>query len=177
MEDLRFPIGPFEFDGQAATSDQRAAWIADIESLPELLRASVSGLTPQQLDTPYREDGWTIRQVVHHLCDSHMNGFIRHKLALTEHRPVIKPYAEAEWAALADTVSWPIESSLTLLTELHARWAFLLKSLTADDFAREYDHPESGIHSLNKSLAQYAWHSRHHLAHIANLIARKQWRQ
>lgn len=143
--------------------------------LPERLKAAVSGLSDAQLDTPYREGGWTVRQVVHHLADSHANSVIRFKLALTEDWPTIKPYDEAAWAKLPDSKSLPIESSMTFIEGMHERWVALLEAMTEADFERGFVHPEHGRQSLATALAIYAWHSRHHVAHITGLRARNGW--
>jgi len=174
MTDPRYPIGKFHFDGPLS-SEQRTNCIAAIEQAPAALRAAVSGLSPQQLDTPYRDGGWTVRQVVHHIPDSHMNAYVRWKLALTEDEPTIKPYAEDRWAELADTQSTPIEVSLALLGSLHTRWVRLLQSLSPEDWKRQFRHPELGVVSLEKNLAIYAWHGKHHVAHVAELRKRMGW--
>lgn len=149
--------------------------IEEIARTPANLRSAVQGLSTKQLDTPYRPGGWTVRQVVHHLPDSHMNSYVRFKLALTEDEPTIKPYAEDRWAELSDTKATPIETSLTLLDSLHARWVALLRSLDSEQWKRNFRHPELGPVSLEKSLALYAWHGRHHVAHIRNLREREGW--
>ena len=154
---------------------ERSEYINNIEQAPELLRAAVTGLSDQQLDTPYRPDGWTVRQVVHHLPDSHMNAYVRYRLALTEDEPTIKPYDEAQWAELIDAKTAPVEPSLTLLESLHSRWVTLLKSLQPTDWARTFRHPELGVVSLEKNLAIYSWHGRHHVAHITALRRRMAW--
>ena len=143
--------------------------------LPERLRAAVAGLNDAQLDTPYREGGWTVRQVVHHIADSHANAYIRCKLALTEDWPVVKTYDEAAWAKLPDSRLEPIDDSLALIDALHARWAVLLEALSDEEFQKGYEHPQYGRANLAKGLAMYEWHSRHHTAHITNLRARKGW--
>lgn len=171
---LRYPIGRFH-PPAATTADTRSAQIEILRLLPERLRAAVSGLGQAQLDTPYREGGWTVRQVVHHLADSHANSFIRFKLALTEDWPTIKPYDEAAWAQLPDSRTLAIDGSLVFLDALHARWVALLQSFTAADFDRGYVHPENGRQTLGLALAIYAWHSRHHTAHITSLRERKKW--
>jgi uncharacterized damage-inducible protein DinB len=173
-EDLRYPIGPFSFRG-AATAEDRRAWIRDIAQAPIEMRAALEGLSPQQIDTPYRPGGWTVRQVVHHVPDSHMHAFLRMKHALAEDHPTIKPYDEQRWAALPDSRSTPVEVSLALLDALHARWVCLLEELTDADFQRTFLHPESGIVRLDQSLASYAWHGRHHTAHITALRERMGW--
>jgi uncharacterized damage-inducible protein DinB len=174
MEKLRYPIGKFNFDVDV-TPEKRRAWIRHVESLPRELRRAVSGLSPEQLDTPYREGGWTVRQLAHHLADSHMNAFIRWKLALTESSPTIKPYDQDEWVTTADVTDADVEPSLTLVEGLHARWTKLLSSLSPSDFAREFNHPESGVTTLDRQLQLYAWHGRHHVAHIDSLRQRKGW--
>jgi len=174
MTDPRYPIGKFHFEG-LPSEYQRKALINDIEQAPAALRAAVKDLSPQQLDTPYREGGWTVRQVVHHVPDSHMNAYMRYKLALTEDEPTIKPYAEDRWAELADTKSTPIEVSLVLLESLHERWVQLLGSIGPDDWKRTFRHPELGVVALEKNVALYAWHGKHHVAHISELRKRMGW--
>ncbi|HZQ18805.1 MAG TPA: bacillithiol transferase BstA [Terriglobales bacterium] len=174
MTDPRYPIGKFHYEG-TPSKEQRAKFISDIEQTPSAIRAAVKDLSPQQLDTPYREGGWTVRQVVHHVPDSHMNAYVRFKLALTEDEPTIKPYAEDRWAKLADTQSTPIEVSLVLLENLHARWVCLLRSLSEEDWKRTLRHPELGVMPLEKNLAMYAWHGTHHRAHITELRKRMNW--
>jgi DinB superfamily len=174
MTDLRFPIGKFHFNGPP-TEEQRKKFIDDIAHAPANLRAALKGLSDQQLDTPYRPDGWTVRQVAHHVPDSHLNAYVRYKLALTEEEPTIKPYAEDRWAQLADTRSTPVEVSLAMLDSLHDRWVRLLRSLKAEDWKRSFRHPELGLVSLEKNLALYAWHGSHHVAHITSLRERNGW--
>jgi hypothetical protein len=175
MEDPRYPIGRFKFDGNA-NPRLREQWIAEIAAAPGALRAAVAGLEPAQLDTPYREHGWTVRQVVHHLPDSHLNAYTRVKLALTEDEPVIKPYDEARWAELPDVGVTPLETSLTLLECLHRRWVLLLRDLGPSDFGRRFRHPEHGRSiGLDETLAMYAWHGRHHVAQITSLRSRMGW--
>jgi DinB superfamily len=174
MTDLRYPIGKFTYDGPL-TEEKKQKCLDDITHTPANLRAAVSGLSAQQLDSPYRPDGWTVRQLVHHVPDSHMNAYIRFKLALTEEEPTIKPYAEDRWAVLADTQSTPIEVSLMLLESLHTRWMRLLGSLAAPDWKRTFRHPELGLITLDKNLALYAWHGRHHVAHVTELRRRMGW--
>ncbi|MEP7353817.1 MAG: YfiT family bacillithiol transferase [Acidobacteriota bacterium] len=164
--DLRYPIDRFTMPA-ITTPEERAVWIRNIAELPMQLRQVVEGLTESQLDTPYRPDGWTIRQVVHHLADSHMNAFIRLKLALTEHQPVVKTYDEARWAELTDSTHYPVEPSLTLLDALHQRFADLLRSLSEEDLARTFSHPEWGLVRMDQQVALYSWHGRHHVAHAA----------
>ena len=174
MTDPRFPIGKFHFDGPPS-EDQRKNLINDIEQAPSALRAAVKGLSPQQLDTPYRDGGWTVRQVIHHLPDSHMNAYMRYKLALTEDEPTIKPYAEDRWAQLSDSQSTPVEVSLTLLDSLHTRWVHLLRAIKPEEWKRNFRHPELGTVSLEKNLGVYAWHGRHHVAHVTELRKRMGW--
>jgi uncharacterized damage-inducible protein DinB len=173
LDDLRYPIGRFSAPA-GSTVEARAAQIETLRSLPEALRAAVSGLDDGQLDTPYREGGWTVRQLVHHVFDSHANSYIRFKLALTENWPTIKPYDEAAWANLADS-RLPVDVSLTLNEALHARWVALLASMSEEDFGKGYVHPAMGRQTLAVVLALYDWHSRHHTAHITNLRARQGW--
>jgi hypothetical protein len=173
--DLRYPIGPFQAPVQT-TADDRARWISEVAELPAQLRAAVSGLSDAQLDSPYRPGGWTLRQVVHHVPDSHVNAYVRFKLALTEQVPTIRPYDEGGWADLADTKETPPEVSLDLLDALHQRWVILLRSLRPEDFARTLVHPQHGrVLSLHWMLALYAWHGRHHVAHITGLRERMGW--
>ncbi|MBO0912501.1 MAG: bacillithiol transferase BstA [Acidobacteria bacterium] len=174
MSDPRFPIGKFHYAG-APEEQERAKFITEIEETAAAMRAAVDGLSSPQLDTPYRDGGWTIRQVVHHVPDSHMNAYVRFKLALTEDEPTIKPYAEDRWARLRDSESTPIEVSLALLENLHARWVRLLRSLRPDDWKRAFAHPELGRVPLEKNLALYAWHGKHHTAHITGLRKRMNW--
>ena len=173
LDDLRFPVGRFSAPATSIPSI-RSAHIQTIRHLPQRLRAAVAGLSETQIDTPYRDGGWTVRQLVHHVADSHANSFIRFKLALTEDWPTIKPYDEATWANLADS-KLPIEDSLVMLDVLHARWVALLESLTEDDFHKGYVHPQSGRQNLATALAVYEWHSRHHTAHVTRLRARMGW--
>ena len=173
MLDERYPIGNFILPAES-TPEDRAVWIRHIAQAPAELREAVEDLSEAQLDTPYRNGGWTLRQVAHHIPDSHMNGYSRMKMALTEEQPLIKPYDEARWAELADA-SGPIEVSLILLEALHERWVRLLESLTEADYARTLRHPESGIWRMDQWLAEYAWHGRHHIAHITALRERMGW--
>jgi uncharacterized damage-inducible protein DinB len=174
MPDPRFPTGKFVPPAQA-TVESRTRAIEVIAETPQLLRDAVQGLDEDQLDTPYREGGWTLRQVVHHVPDSHVNAYIRLKLALTEPAPVIKPYDEAAWANLADTTAVPIDVSLNLLDAVHARWVALLRSMKDDDFRREYVHPDTGRHALDHLVALYAWHGPHHIAHVTTTRSRLGW--
>jgi len=159
----------------APTDEDIGRAIAEIAQAPAKLRAAVEGLSPEQLDTPYRPGGWTVRQVVHHVPDSHLNSYCRFKLALTEDEPTIKAYHEDRWAELDDSRSAPIEVSLAMLESLHKRWVLLMKSLAPADFARTFRHPEIGLVSLAKNVCLYAWHGRHHAAHITSLRERMGW--
>jgi uncharacterized damage-inducible protein DinB len=159
-----------------ATQEKRAGWIREIAQVPDLLRKATAGLTQAQIDTPYREGGWTIRQVVHHVADSHMNSFIRTKLALTEEVPTIKPYDQKVWATLADVAGVDIASSLMIIEGLHARFVALLSSMRPEDFSRTFMHPENGPTTLDRNLQIYAWHGKHHTAHITSLRTRSGWR-
>lgn len=172
--DLRYPIGHFSPPARNEAGD-RSTHIQTLRLLPERLRAAVGGLNDEQLDTPYRENGWTVRQVVHHVADSHANAYVRFKLALTENWPTIKPYDEAAWANLPDGRKLPVEVSLTLVSALHERWVALLEAMSESDFQRGYNHPESGRQNLAKVLALYDWHSRHHTAHVTGLRSRQGW--
>jgi hypothetical protein len=173
--DLRYPVGKFE-PPATYSQDGRKKFISEIEQAPAALRAAIKGLNPKQLDTPYRPDGWTVRQVVHHVPDSHMNAYIRLKLALTEEQPTIKPYEEARWAELVDGRTASPEVSLTLLDSVHSRWVMLWKSLSAEEFSRTFKHPEhAGILTVDWMLSMYAWHGRHHVAHITSLRKREGW--
>ncbi len=175
MDDLRYPVGTYEFNSPVAEADI-SRLIDEIAAAPAALRSAVSGLSHDQIETPYRPGGWTVRQVVHHLPDSHVNAYIRVKLALTEDEPTIKPYDEAAWARLADTVQTPVETSLSLLENIHERWVAILRSLSSSDWKRGYHHPEHGrLFTLDQVAAMYAWHGRHHVAHITALRARSGW--
>ncbi len=174
QEDLRYPIGRF-IAPAAITGAMRAAQIETLRRMPERLSDAVRGLDDAELDTPYREGGWTVRQVVHHLGDSHANSVIRFKLALTEDWPTVKPYDEAAWAKLPDSKTLPIDISLTFIDALHQRWVALLEALTEGDFQRGFNHPSLGRQTLATSLAMYDWHSRHHTAHITSLRQRRGW--
>ncbi|UZJ81166.1 YfiT family bacillithiol transferase [Fictibacillus sp. KU28468] len=173
MIDLRYPVGLFALD-QDITEKKIEKWIHDIESAPNQLKEAVNDLTEEQLDTPYRPGGWTVRQVVHHLPDSHLNSYTRFKLALTEENPVIRPYKEDQWAKLPDS-KLPIAFSIQLLEALHERWIVLLKSLTTADLEKTFTHPDSGVVSLAQNIGLYSWHSRHHIAHITSLRQRSGW--
>jgi len=173
-DDPRYPIGRFH-SPDTITSQDRVDLISSIASAPALLRRAVADLTPEQLDTPYRDGGWTVRQVAHHVPDSHMNAYIRFKLALTEVDPVIKPYREGEWAQLPDTAGTPIETSLVLMEKLHERWVILLRAISEEGWNRQFVHPEMGAVPLERSTALYAWHGKHHIAHITELRKRRGW--
>src|SRR5665213_4423078 len=168
--DLRYPIGK-RVPRASHTAESRAAALQTIAETPAKLRKAVTGLTEAQLDTPYRPGGWTVRQVVHHVADSHMNAYIRTRLALTEDNPPVKPYDEAKWAELADK-TMPIDGSLNIIDAVHARWMCILESLSADEFSRTMFHPEHGKISLDSLLAIYAWHGPHHTAHVTELRKR-----
>ncbi|HWJ13748.1 MAG TPA: bacillithiol transferase BstA [Gemmatimonadaceae bacterium] len=174
MEDLRYPVGRFQRP-QSLEPKQRRAAIDTIAEAPTKLRAAVSGLTDAQLDTPYRPEGWTVRQVVHHVPDSHLNAYTRFKLALTEDTPTIKPYNEAAWATLEDSKTTPVATSLALLDAVHDRWIRILRAMSPSDFSRTLNHPENGIMNLDQMLALYEWHSRHHVAHVTTLRDRSGW--
>ncbi len=172
--DPRFPVGKYQMPAEVSAA-KRAEAIREISATPQNLRAAVKGLTDAQLDTPYREGGWTVRQVVHHVADSHMNAYIRWRLALTETEPTIKPYEEGAWAKLEDAAHSPVEVSLKLIEPLHERWIELLGSLQESDFARTFRHPEHGVKTLDWMLFLYAWHGNHHTAHITELRKQKGW--
>lgn len=174
MSDLRYPIGPFVAPPSLAPAE-RAAAIQTITEAPARLRLACAGLSEAQLDTPYRPGGWTVRQVVHHVVDSHINAYLRTKFALSDDNPTIRPYPEQVWAEMADARTAPVLMSLTLLDALHGRWVLLLASLTPDLFARTFLHPERGPMSIDDVLAMYEWHSRHHVAHITALRGREGW--
>jgi hypothetical protein len=171
--DLRYPIGRPTLSDQLS-EEQREAYIADIAALPEQVEAAVAGLTPDQLDTPYRPKGWTVRQLVHHVADSHLNAYTRFKLAFTEENPTIKPYDEKAWANLADS-ALPIDSSILILRSLHERWTVVLGAAAPEEFARTLVHPENGVLTIDRMLGIYAWHGKHHTAHILNLRERMGW--
>lgn len=174
MSDLRYPIGKYEMP-KTVSAEERVGYVQAIAELPRDLRLALSGLNDVRLDTPYRPGGWTVRQVVHHLADSHMNSYIRFKLALTEDVPVIRPYMEERWAELPEAKSGPVELSLQLLDALHRRWSVFLQAFTPDDYMRTLVHPELGVFRLEQLLALYAWHGRHHVAHITELRKREGW--
>lgn len=172
MTDLQYPIGRFVEDPDV-TPEKRHRWIAEIAAAPGALRAAVAGLAPGQLDTAYRPGGWTLRQVVHHLPDSHMHVYVRFRLALTESDPTIKGYDAAAWAELSDARTAPVEPSLALFDALHQRWALLLRAMPPADFARTFRRPDSQVVTLDRALQMYAWHGRHHVAHITSLRERR----
>lgn len=174
MSDLRFPIGKFNIAGPFPESEYPRL-IGEIAETPGALRSAVAGLSRDQLETPYRPGGWTVKQVVHHLPDSHMNAYVRFKLALTEDEPTVKGYEEAKWAELSDSQRVPTDVSLDLLDALHLRWVSLLRAMDAADFRRGLRHPERGPLTLAQLLGLYAWHGRHHVAHITALRAREGW--
>lgn len=174
MEELRYPIGPYT-PPEPITPEHVIAWIEEIRTLPARLEAAGIGLQDPDLDTPYRPGGWTIRQVVHHVADSHMNSYIRFKLALTEDNPVIKPYHEDRWAELPDS-GGPVVHSLSIIHALHRKWVRLLRGLTEEQLARTFHHPEAGRdYRLDYAIGLYAWHGNHHLAHILALRQRMGW--
>lgn len=174
MADLRYPIGKFSFE-VSLTNPQLQQLIDNIEQTPARLRAAVQGLSDKQLDTPYRPEGWTVRQVVHHVPDSHMNAYVRFKLALTEDEPTIRTYMEERWAELVEAKSAPVDLSLALLETLHKRWVVVLRNLKPEDFKRTFRHPELGVVTLEMNTALYSWHGRHHVAHITALRERMGW--
>ena len=174
MTDLRYPIGQFEHAGPVTENDLER-WFADLEALPEQMRSAVTGLSDAQLDTPYRPGGWTIRQVVHHMPDSHLNSYIRFKWALTEDEPTIKAYDEARWAELPDS-RLPIGPSLMFLDIIHTKLLLLLRNVSREQLERRFVHPASGSTELAWNVGMYAWHGRHHLAQITGLLEREDWR-
>ncbi len=175
MTDLRFPIGPFAYDG-AMTDARRAECVARIAAAPARFRAAVAGLDDARLDTPYRPGGWTVRQVAHHLPDSHLHAYTRIRLALTEETPTIKPYDETRWAELPDARSLPVDVSLALLDALHARWVPLMQQLDATAAGRQLRHPElKRLMTIDELIAMYAWHGEHHAAHVTGLRQRMGW--
>jgi len=175
MEDLRYPIGPFRNPANPSLADIKQA-IEHIAACPRQLRAAVAGLSDAQLDTPYRDGGWTLRQVVHHVPDSHMNAYIRTKLCVDENHPRITAYNEAHWANFADAAKPPVAPSLAIMDALHERWVQFLSSLPEAAFKRTLDHPENGTMTLAHVVFMYAWHGQHHTAHITSLRDRKGWK-
>ncbi|HEY0512524.1 MAG TPA: bacillithiol transferase BstA [Thermoanaerobaculia bacterium] len=171
---LQYPIGRAEMEAEL-TPERRHELIARIEGMPDRLREAVAGLTPEQLDTPYRPGGWTVRQVVHHVPDSHLNAYLRCKWALTEDAPAIKTYDEGRWAELPDSRTVPVEISLALLENLHRRWVALLRAISAADYRKTLKHPDLGVMNLNQLLGLYAWHGQHHVAHVTALRERMGW--
>jgi hypothetical protein len=174
MDDLRYPVGKFVAPA-SVTEDERKTFIQQIEETPARLREAVSGLSEEQLQTPYRPDGWTVRQVAHHIPDSHMNAYTRFRLALTEDEPTIKPYMEDRWALLADSKTAPVELSLNLMDALHRRFVLVLRNIAPQEWSRKYRNPESGVFTLDQGVALYAWHGRHHVGHITSLRKRLGW--
>lgn len=174
MADLQYPIGKFQ-KKESISAAERTAMMNGISQTPGMLRAAVKGLSPQQLGTPYRPDGWTVQQVVHHVADSHMNAYIRFKLALTEDNPTIKPYDEKKWAELDGMRNPPVEVSLALTEALHQRWEVLMRLIAPGDFARTFRHPERGVMNLDELIQLYHWHGQHHIAHITGLRERNGW--
>jgi hypothetical protein len=172
--DLRYPVGEFRFP-ESVSGQELAVFIDQIAATPARMREAVAGLSDTQLDTPYRPGGWTVRQLAHHVPDSHINSYMRFRLALTEDDPVIKPYEEARWAELPDARTLPVEPSLALLENLHARWVPLLRSLSDAEWKRSFRHPALGPVRLEQNAALYAWHGRHHVAHITRLRERMGW--
>lgn len=174
MSDLRYPVGDYRKPAVITAAD-REKWISDVENLPSALQKAVDGLNDRQLDTPYRPGGWTVRQVVHHLADSHVNSYTRFKLALTEDNPLIRAYDEKGWAELPEARTGPLSITLPLIAALHHRWALVLRTMTDSDFKRPLQHPESGDWTVEELLSQYSWHCLHHVAHIAELRRRESW--
>lgn len=175
LEKLKYPIGHFQCPKEISKNDI-TAWIMVLEEFPEKLANLVKNFSAEQLETPYREGGWTVRQVIHHLADSHHHSYTRFKWTLTENRPLIKAYNEKDWSSLLDATSAPIELSLNYLTALHAKLVYFLKQLSADDYQKSYIHPDRNINvSVAENIGKYAWHSNHHFAHIKNLALRKGW--
>lgn len=172
--DPRYPIGKYH-RVKDATPEMRRQAIGEIAVAPARLRAAVVGLSEEQLETPYREGGWSVRQLVHHVADSHMNAYVRFKLAQAETTPTIKPYEEKDWAEFVDAKTLPVAVSLNLLDALHERWVVFLSALKQEDFARTFVHPEHGAQSVEWMLFLYAWHGRHHVAHVTELRKRKGW--
>jgi hypothetical protein len=175
MNDLRYPIGRYEHEGEVTAPDLEE-WIGQMEELPAQMRGAVAGLDDEQLDTRYRPEGWTIRQVVQHVPDSHLNGYVRFKWTLTEDEPLIKAYFEDRWAELPDTPLVPVETNLDFLALLHGKWVTLIRSLSAEELARRFEHPETGkMIELAWMVGLYAWHGRHHLGHIQSTVSREGW--
>jgi uncharacterized damage-inducible protein DinB len=175
VTDPRFPIGKFQRPAETPTAAERSALIEQIAAAPGRLRMAVAGLDQAQLDTPYRDGGWSVRQVIHHLPDSHLNAYTRFKLALTEEFPTIRPYEEDKWAELPDSRETPTAVSLDLLQALHSRWVVVLETMQPDDYTRKLNHPVNGPMTLDTMLALYAWHGRHHVAHVTALREQRGW--
>lgn len=175
MHPLQYPIGTFTASDRTFTESERAAFIARIERIPSAVRDAVAGLTDEQLDTPYRDGGWTPRQIVHHMADSHMNGFVRLKLALTEDTPTVRPYEQDGWSEQYDVIGVTVEASLAILDGLHARWVSVLRAMTPEQFGRKLYHPEDGEMDLDCLLETYAWHGDHHLGQLTGLRAQQGW--
>ena len=175
MDDLRYPIGPFQSVGRALSTAERRALVEEIRTLPSAMRSAVGGLSDAQLDTPYREEGWTPRQVVHHVVDSHVNGYVRFKLVATEHLPLLRTYEQKEWAELEDARTLPVEMSLSILDALHARWVAFLALASPEYFDRTLQYPGRGEATADLLLELYAWHGRHHTAHVTGLRKRRGW--
>ena len=175
MNDLRYPIGKAQIPTNIS-AEQRQTWINYLAKYPNLLSELVQNLNEKQLDSPYREGGWTVRQVCHHLVDSHTNSYVRYKWTLTEEQPMIKAYYEAQWAELEDSRKAPLELALTSLKALHDKWVYLLRHMTEAQWQRAFRHPESGnLVRLDENLGIYVWHSKHHYAHIEGLLERSGW--
>ncbi len=173
LDPLRYPVGKFTRPTAPLDDDERGVLIQEIARMPAGLRALVTGVSDAQLDTPYRPGGWTVRQVCHHVADSHVNAYVRMKLAATEDAPAIKPYLEARWAEIAEAKLGPVEVSLDLLDALHFRWTAFLRDLAPSDFCRTYVHPEMGAVALDAAVALYAWHGRHHTAHVERVVGQR----
>ena len=175
MEDIRYPIGKYNPPAQI-TTDHIAEWIEEIKAFPLLLRSAVEGLNAAQLDTPYRPEGWTVRQLILHISDSHLNSIVRFKWGLTENEPMIKAYNQTDWANTADVTSTPVEVTLNFLEALHVKWVFLLQSIAREEWKRGVIHPETGNRlELGWLVGLYAWHGKHHVAHITGLVQREGW--
>lgn len=175
LEELKYPIGKFDYNEPFA-KEKISGWIDAIEALPNWLDICIENLDAAQLDTPYRPEGWTVNQVLHHIADSHMNGYARHKLALTEDNPTIKPYNEKLWAELPDVEHTPVNVSITLVHALHRRWGQLLRNLSAEELQRTYYHPDDDRQvPIWQSIGVYAWHGRHHMEHVRRLRERMVW--
>jgi uncharacterized damage-inducible protein DinB len=175
MTDAQYPIGKFVFDPDV-TPGKRKRWIEDIAAAPALFRSAAARLDDAQLDTPYREGGWTVRQVIHHMADSHLTNLVRFRMALTENVPAIPGYDPAKWAEIPDAKTGPVDVSLTLLEAIHVRWVLLLKAMTPADFARTFRRPDGQVVTLDRALQTYAWHGKHHAAQIAGLREREGWK-